>query len=431
MRWLMLLLSVTSGLVEASSVPVTLSWISPSSAETGFNEHRLVEMLDAYSQDIRDGKLPGVNLMISRQGQVVLKASIGYSHREARRALLFDHIFRLYSMTKPIAAVLSLQQIEAGLYDLDTTVDEFLPELLQLPVHDPVSETRERRGRMRVRHLLTHTAGFSAVWNEDAVAKMYRDRQIVEFLPNDYEDPPTSLFDFFSRLTQVPLLHEPGARRTYGVSNDVQGVLVQRAGASDLASLSESQVFDPLDMQDTSFCVSKADLGRFASLYVFNEHGDLSRVEDGAHSAYKCPVAVPSLSGGLVGTITDYWRFAEALRRGGSLGDSRILKRTSTELLFSPQPDVDEGEDWIAGAEWGLGLAVVVEPSKSVRSEVKGNIYWSGSANTSFWIDRTNGLVALIFTQVRGQHREFSIQTDFRNRVYSACCRAEDVDEGL
>lgn len=43
-----------------------------------------------------------------------------------------------------------------------------------------------------------------------------------------------------------------------------------------------------------------------------------------------------------------------------------------------------------------------------------------GVANTSFWIDPSNELTALIFTQVIGSHPDFSIQTDFRNRVYMA-----------
>ena len=43
------------------------------------------------------------------------------------------------------------------------------------------------RSRMTVRHLLTHTAGFTAVWNDDAVARMYEERGVVEHFPNEYE----------------------------------------------------------------------------------------------------------------------------------------------------------------------------------------------------------------------------------------------------
>lgn len=408
------------GLAGDSNVPVTLFWTSPLAIELGFDEKELGTLRDGYVQDVRDGKLPGANLMISRQGQVVLKASIGFADRESQSALSFDHIFRLYSMTKPVASVLALQQIEAGLYELDTPVGKFLPEYSEPLVFDPEGRVRESRARMTIRHLLTHTAGFSAVWNEDAVAKLYRERGVVEHFPNEYENVPASLADFYVRISALPLLHDPGARRTYGVSNDVQGVLVERAAGSDLASILKSGVLDPLGMRDTSFCVSGHDLDRFASLYAFGEDGGLSRVEGGHETAYGCPVAVASLSGGLVGAISDYWRFAEALRRGGALGEARILSRESVELLFAPQPDVDEGDAWIPGAEWGLGLAIVADPSRSERTEVKGNVYWSGAASTSFWIDPSNELVALIFTQVRGSHPDFSIQTDFRNRVYAA-----------
>ena len=418
--WLGVIAYADIGFASESDVPVSLFWARPMAVELGFDEEKLEALGDAYVQDVRDGKLPGVNLMITRRGQVVLRASIGFADREEHAVLSFDHLFRLYSMTKPIASVLSLQQIEAGLYDLDTAVGAFLPEFSEPLVYDPDAGARKSRSRMTVRHLLTHTAGFTAVWNEDAVAGMYEERGVVEHFPNEYEKVPDSLSDFYLRISTLPLLHDPGTRRTYGVSNDVQGVLVQRAGDSNLASILRSRLLVPLGMRDTSFCVSWQDLDRFASLYTYDESGNLSRVEGSGETAYECPVALTSLSGGLVGTISDYWRFAEALSRGGVFDEARILSPESVELLFAPQPDVDEGDAWIPGAEWGLGLAIVVDPSKSERTEVRDNVYWSGAANTSFWIDPSNELVALIFTQVRGSHPDFSIQTDFRNRVYSA-----------
>ncbi|MYF68249.1 MAG: beta-lactamase family protein [Gammaproteobacteria bacterium] len=417
---LILAATANMGLASEPDVPVALSWTSPDALDLGFDEKELGALLDSYVQDVRDGKLPGANLMISRRGQAVLRASIGFADREDRAALSFDHLFRLYSMTKPIAAVLALQQIEAGLYGLDTAVGTFLPEFSEPLVFDPETGPRKSRSRMTVQHLLTHTAGFTAVWNDDAVARIYEEHGVIEHFPNEYENTPSSLSDFYRRIRALPLLHDPGTRRTYGVSNDVQGVLAERAGGSDVASILRSRLFDPLGMRETSFCVSGQDLARFASLYTYDEVGNLSRVEGGEQTAYECPAALNSLSGGLVGTISDYWRFAEALRRGGAYGEARILSPESVELLFAPQPNVDEGDAWIPGAEWGLSIAIVVEPSKSERTEVRNNVYWSGAANTSFWIDPSNELVALIFTQVRGSHPEFSIQTDFRNRVYSA-----------
>ena len=343
----------------------------------------------------------------------------------------FDDLFRLYSMTKPVASVLSLQQIEAGLYDLDTPVKIFLPEFSspQVIVEDRLVRTATRT--MTVRHLLTHTAGFSAVWNEDPLAGLYAKQGVIEYQPQDYANAPASLAELYQRVQQLPLLHEPGTHRTYGISNDVQGILVERAAQSPLAKVLSRQILEPLAMRDTAFCVEAEDLGRLAALYSYNQKGTLVKDEGGADSAYACPVPVASLSGGLVGTIGDYWRFAEALRSGGELDGERILSKRSAALLAQPQPGIDEGGAWIAGAEWGLGLAIVMQPERAVRSEVAGNFYWSGSANTSFWIDPSNDLVALIFTQVSGDHEQFSIQTDFRNRVYSAFRATEAGNERL
>ena len=107
-----------------------------------------------------------------------------------------------------------------------------------------------------------------------------------------------------------------------------------------------------------------------------------------------------------------------------------LLMQKSVALLMRPQPEVDEGEDWIPGTEWGLSLAVVVDPALSERAEVAGNVYWSGAANTSFWVDPANDLVALIFVQVRQGDGELSMQTDFRNRVYSAFSFPDGGNQG-
>ena len=409
-------------LAGAAEVPRSLSWVSENARDAGFDRQRLEGLLDSYSEDIAAGKLPGVNLLISRHGQAVLKASLGFSDTEDARPLSLDHLFRLYSMTKPVASVLSLQQIDAGLYALDTPVGAILPEFSRYRVHagDEGSVSRSDTAAMTVRHLLAHTAGFSAVWNDDPVAMLYRSHGVVEYLPNDFDNSPDSLAEFYRRISALPLLHQPGSRRTYGVSNDVQGVLIERVAGQSLPSVLASALLGPLGMSDTGFCVASCDLHRLVSLYAYQDDGALARVEKGDRSAYQCPVPLTSLSGGLVGTISDYWRFAEALRRGGALDGAEVLSASSTQLLFAPQAGIDEGDSWIQGAEWGLGLAVVVDPARSVRAEVKGNVYWSGSANTSFWIDAEHALVALIFTQVRGQRADYQIQSEFRNRVYSA-----------
>ena len=401
-------------------VPVSLRWIAEDALALGFEPSRLDGLIEAYSQDVAAGRLPGVNLLIARQGRPVLRASVGFRDREQGAVLAFDDLFRLYSMTKPIAAALSLRQVEQGLYGLDSPAAAFLPELEAARVYQPDAEPIPASAPITVRHLLTHTAGYTAEWNEDPVAALYRQRGVVEHQPHSHPDAPASLAELYERLHPLPLAHEPGARRTYGIANDVQGLLVERAAGAALAAVTADLVLSPLGMADTGFCVAPENAGWLAALYEAQKGGGLRRIEGGEGSAYLCPVPVHSLSGGLVGTISDYWRFAEALRGGGEFQGRRILQPASVALLSAPQPDVDEGEDWIPGAEWGLSLAVVVDPAQSKRTEAAGNFYWSGSANTSFWIDPGNDLVALIFTQVRRGDAQLSIQADFRNRVYAA-----------
>ena len=214
---------------------MTTEWVLPAAAALGFSRERLRSLAAQYRRDVASGLLPGVNLLISKSGQPVYKLATGYRDIESRTPLQFDDLFRLYSMTKPVAAVLSLRQIEAGLYQMDTEVTKFLPELSELNAHHEGSLAAA--SGMTVWHLLTHTSGFTAEWNTDAAAKLYRENFVVESQPHNYASQPLDLKDFVRRISGIPLKHLPGKARTYGVSNDVQGLLIERAANKPLETV--------------------------------------------------------------------------------------------------------------------------------------------------------------------------------------------------
>jgi CubicO group peptidase (beta-lactamase class C family) len=373
----------------------------------GFDPVQLAELNAAFQQQALAGRLPGAVILVSRRGVIVHEAVIGYADIDTGASLKSDAIFRIFSMTKPVVTVASLQQIEEGHYTLDTPVAELLPEFAHVMVAGPDDLLRPPLTLMTVRHLMTHTAGYS-----------YDDYPLLE--------TAADLDGFVAAIAERPLGQDPGERFDYGLETDILGALVARVDGRPLDKILHDRVFGPLGMVDTGFCVPQDKLERLTTLYAYGDEPVLSRQDTPEVSAWSCPVVVYSGGGGLVSTAQDYWRFAEMLRRGGELGGVRVLSKDSASLIAAPQPGVDEAATtdwWMGGTDWGLNMAVVTDAAANDWLDVDGNYYWSGAASTYFWIDPANEMTAIFMTQVlRGEHPN-TFKDDSRNLIYRAFVR--------
>lgn len=403
---------------QSEPVPISYADVSQRAEAHGFSLQGLDDLKQSIVNDIEAGYLPGANVLIARKGQIIAQYSIGYADRESLTPLTPDHLFRIYSMSKPVSAAIAMQQIEDNAYSLDTRIDALLPALNNRQVYTDQGLIAAKQP-ITMRHLLTHTSGFTAAWGSSPVAKMYQESGVIEYKPHSYKGAANSLPDLVARLSHLPLAHQPGERRTYGISNDVQGLFMARADNTTAPQLLANRITQPLGMIDTDFCVKPLNKDRLTAMYQADDEGVVSLLETPQDSAFTCPVAVASFSGGLVSTINDYYQFAQMLNNHGTHNGEPLLAPASVNLLATPQAFVEEG-DWVKGADWGLSFAIVTDASKSIRTEYNGNYYWAGSANTSFWVDPTHDMVALFFTQVRNSSLKPSLQTRFRNRVYEA-----------
>jgi len=202
--------------------------MSENAAGLGFDPAGLSAIIAHYEKTVDDGRLPGAVILIARKGEVVFETAIGYADRESKIPLTIDHLFRIYSMTKPVTAAAVFQQIERGAFMLDTPVAELAPEFSNMTVgakgEDGSLTFVPALTPMTIRHLLTHTAGFTAAWSGTEIANLYIRDGVYETVPYRLDDRsilPASLTEFAERLGKLPLAHEPGAQMTYGLSSDV------------------------------------------------------------------------------------------------------------------------------------------------------------------------------------------------------------------
>ena len=366
--------------------------------DVGFSSARLQRIDDAMRRFVDEGKIAGVVTLVARQGKVAHFGATGLMDLEARRPMEREAIFRIASMAKPITATSVLILFEEGHFLLDDPVAEFLPEFKQTKVFvrqtDHGLEVANLERPITIRHLLAHTSGLTYDFYLDPVSRIYAKEQI--------QRPDEILADKVRRLAALPLVHQPGARWTYGVSHDVLGRLVEIISGQPFDVFLRQRIFAPLEMTDTGFHVPPPDLSRLASVYTRDGRAGLKRDEHQPDRSK--PPAFLSGGGGLVSTAADYWRFCQALLNGGGLSGTRLLGRKTVELMTADQwhgatSPYTPGFPVLPGYGYGLGVRTLVDVARSGVPSSLGEYGWGGALGTYFWIDPREQMVGVVMVQ--------------------------------
>ena len=368
--------------------------------EVGVSAERLERIRPVMQGYVDKGNLPGFLTVVARRGKIVHFETVGMRDAENSKPIESDTIFRIYSMSKPITSVAVMILYEEGHFQLGTPVSKFIPEFENMKVYnEDQTEILDAKKKITIKHLLTHTAGFTYDWGNKPASQLYREAKIFE--------PGTTLADMVKKLGNIPLVHEPGQKWTYGVSVDVLGYLVEVVSGMPFEGFLQTRIFGPLGMMDTAFSVPPEKANRFAVLYRPNKENGLERIENVRYTLDGFNF-FPSGGGGLVSTAADYVRFSQMLLNGGELDGVRILGKKTVELMRYPHHN----------NRFGLGFAVVTDNEPPNVLESVGNFSWGGAAATTFWIDPQEELIGLLMTQLRNNRYPF--QQQFKVLTYQA-----------
>ena len=366
----------------------------------GFSAERLLYVNRFAQNNIESGKHAGMVTMIARHGEIAHFEAHGTQGIDDDRPMKKDSLFRIFSMTKPVTAVAAMMLYEEGAFQLNDSISKYLPEFAGISVHG--ADTSESHpATVTVEQLLTHTAGLSYGWHPaDPVDTMYRDAKIWE---------SRDLDDFIERLSKIPLRYEPGTRYHYSVSFDVVGALIERWSGMTLEEFFAQRIFGPLGMEDTFFNVPKAKLDRLASNHTWNAEKEEIQTLPPSANPPAVNVTLFSGGGGLISSAMDYMKFCEMLRRGGSFNGARLLgPKTIQHMTTNHLPPstrnfgATEHPDshLYPGQDFGLGFGVITQPGFSQVISSAGEYSWGGAADTKFWIDPEEDLVAIVMTQL-------------------------------
>jgi CubicO group peptidase (beta-lactamase class C family) len=390
-------------------------------AEAGFDAERLNRIDRHYARYVDEGKLPGFLAVIARDGKVVHVAHGGLRDVEAGAPVETDTLWRIYSMTKPIASVAAMMLWEEGAFELKDPISRFIPAFADArvwaggsqnkPVTVPATEP------VRMWHLLTHTAGLTYGFHyAEPLDGVYRDNGF-EFGPPQGMDLATAA----DAWAGFPLLFEPGTEFNYSVATDVLGRVIEVLSGQTLDAFLNARILEPLGMNDTAF--GAVDPSRMAALYgpglVLHPMGG-----DALH-----PPAFFSGGGGLVSTAADYHRFTSMVLGEGELDGVRLLgTRTmrymarnhlpgGAELKAVARPTISETQN--DGMGFGLGFSVVLDPAKTKVACSPGELAWGGLASTAFWVDPKERITVQFFTQMIPSST-YPLRPQLRQLVYQA-----------
>jgi CubicO group peptidase (beta-lactamase class C family) len=406
--------------------------------DLGFSKDRL-QRIERHLQAkyVDTGRFPCAQVAIARDGETVYEASLGWADVERKVPLKDDAVFRIYSMTKPIASVALMMLVEEGLIALDDPVAKHIPAWKDLGVYGagigPFLATPPARP-MQVVDLMRHTSGLTyGFQNRTNVDAAYRKLKVGETHGGH------DLEGFVGELAKLPLEFSPGEAWNYSVSTDVVGYLVQKVAGKPLGQVLQERIFGPLKMIDTGFFVREDQRDRFTACYSASPtgpmdlqakpSGELTLNDDPTKSPYFKPPKLESGGGGLVSTTADYLRFANMLANGGELDGARILSPMTLRLMTANHlpggADLTQmsrslfSESTYAGIGFGLGFAVVFDPPKTLIPGSKGEFYWGGAASTAFWVDPVEHVTVVFMTQLMPSSA-WPIRRELRTLVYSA-----------
>ena len=253
-----------------------------------------------------DAHIPGMVWGVVKDGRLVHVKAAGVQDIEQKRPVTADSLFRIASMTKAFTALSVLKLRDDGRLALDAPAETYVPELkaLKYPTEDSP--------KIRVRELITHTAGF-------VTDDPWGDRQT-----------PLPEADFTKYLTSgVPFTRPPASAMEYSnLGYALLGRIIGNVSGTAYDEFVQRTILRPLGMAATSHHVTSAPAEKRALGYRW-EDNQWKLEPTMAHGAF-------GAMGGIQTSANDYAKWVAFLlqawpARDGA--DAGPVKRASVREL--------------------------------------------------------------------------------------------------
>jgi CubicO group peptidase (beta-lactamase class C family) len=311
-------------------------------------------------QTMKERRIPGLQVAVIKDGQIVLSESYGWANVENRVPATANTVFPLNSATKPLTGVALMQLAEAGLVNLEAPVSRYLDDLPS--AWQPI----------RVRQLLAHTSG----------------------LPDIVDQPGpvagSSEAAMWKAVKQQAMEAPPGEKFAYNQTNYglLAQIIVKQARMPYERYMKERQ-FALAGMPLTTFGDSYDLVANAATIYSYFPRRTLAPDDADrlSHWVYDMPYSLHA-GGGIQTTAAELANWIVALSSG------RLISAASVQRMWVPEK-LSGGAD----GSWAAGWPVLASSPKRQVAGIGGN-------RSAFIVYPDDGLAVVVLTNLVGGNPE-------------------------
>ena len=279
-----------------------------------------------------------------RRGKSELRRSFG----QARTP---DAVFLLASITKPMTASAVMILADRKQLSIDEPVQKYIPEF-----------TGGERGRVTLKHLLTHTSGLPDMLHDN----------------NELRKRHAPLKDFVAGACKTPLLFTPGTRVQYqSMGILLAAEIVERVTRHSLPDFLRDELFRPLGMKQTTLGLG----GRPVSSTMLSQV--TADPEWNWNSKYWRELASPW--GGAHSTASDITLFLRSFTESSQ----KVLKAETAAAMITNQN---------AGLNRPYGIGWAMDGTKFGQGCSERTFGHGGSVGTLCWFDPARDLSFVLLT---------------------------------
>ncbi|MCP5106839.1 MAG: beta-lactamase family protein, partial [bacterium] len=266
--------------------------------------------LDQISEEIKkmveNGDPVGAEFLVIKNRKIIKHETFGWMNKEEKIPVKRNTICRVRSMTKPFIGTAILMLAEEGKLKPDDPISKYLP-----------SFDNEKSGKITIRQMLTHTAGFrqDAYPRSLILCKSLREA-VDEVGKHGPPDQPGTMFNYSDK------------------DSSTLGAVVAEISGMPVEDFIQTRLFTPLGMKN-SFCNYKETdprRGNVSCTYRKIPDGFMKYWDTSQPQRLKFFRA----SGGIYSTPIGYAKFLLMWMNKGQLDSKRYLSEVSVKKALEP-----------------------------------------------------------------------------------------------
>jgi CubicO group peptidase (beta-lactamase class C family) len=282
------------------------------------SETELVAELQAFVDKLVAADLFSGAVLVAKEGAPLFQRAYGLASKSFNTPNRLDTKLNLASMNKMFTGVAVAQLAQRGRLAFDDLVGAHLPEFPNKDVANTVT----------IHHLLTHTSGLGAYWNDKFEAAKFKLRTVADFLALFIDDP---------------LAFRPGERFEYSNSGYVVlGAIVEQVSGQSYYDYVREQIYRPAGMSNTDAYELDQDVPNLAIGYTSTDLHDQPISGPRRNNLFMHGIKGGPAGGGY-STVEDLLNFDRALRNG------RLLTPEYAEIVLTGKVEMGPGMRYAYG----------------------------------------------------------------------------------